>query len=534
MKHLLLIVLPTLSKQYDSTQRYKTTVIPYGVLSIATYIKYNCKNTKVYILDLCIKNNEKYLQYPYLIKDFLQKKEIDIVGISCMFSGSLTYLGDYAKIIKEANSSIFTFVGGITASNQYEMILNRFPEINAVSFGEGELPIAEFLNSDSPEQFLHNHVSWITKEDISIKHPQSTYITNLDDIPFLDYDMIGPENYEGRMWAETPVVSFPMHATRGCPFNCIFCCAGNNHGKKIRKYTPERFIEDATKIVTIYNGRKISIDDDQFLLNQNYAKQILRGLSKLSEEYGVEFEFPSGLSVRFIDDEVAELMSKCKVKEIPLAIESGSPRMLKYVIDKPLAIEEIAPAVERLHRNGVLAKAFWVIGIPGETPEDRKMSLELMKKAGFDWNNIAIAMPIPGSRLYKICIDNNYIDKIDTIELLPDDAAITAPYIDPPKISEEVYLMNLDANFVNNNALRTQNWDLAEEQFHHITSRYPFHAIAHYCYAKALKMNNRDQALVNKHYDIFKKIISEDLKWRSYAEYFALDTNDKLTKQTKT
>lgn len=523
--NILFLIMPTVGKEYEEAERYKTCVLPYGVLSLATYLK--SKSTKVnqvYVLDLCVERNSGYLKNPSLLNAYLKEYNIDIVGISAMFSGSLSYLEDFSKEIKMYSESVFCFTGGVAASNQYKRVLTNIPFIDAVCIGEGELPIFELVESEIAQDVLKQHPSWVTEADCGVKMVNSTYITNLDEIPFLEYDLVNVNDYKGRLWDEEGTTTFPMHATRGCPFNCIFCCAANNHGKRIRYVSASRFVEDATKIVEEYGAKVISIDDDQFLLNQSHAKEILRGLSKLE----TRLEFPSGLSVRYIDEEIVELMAKCGVKEIPLAIESGSPRMLKEIIDKPLNLEEIQPVVERLRKNGILVKAFFVIGIPGETPEDRRLTWKLMRDVGFDWNNIAIAMPLPGSRLFDVCVKNNYITQGENIELLPDIATITAPHIQPEEIKEIAYMMNLDVNFINNHALRSGNGILAEEQFYHIVTRYPFHALGHWCYAKALEMNHRESELIDKHMKLFYDLIESNQQWKKYAERFGLIEGEKI------
>ena len=96
---ILFLILPTVSKEYDAGRRYMSCVLPYGVLSIATYIRANSLHTEVFILDLCVEKNSAIVNNPKLLQAYLKEKEIDIVGISVMFSGGLSYLNDFANAI---------------------------------------------------------------------------------------------------------------------------------------------------------------------------------------------------------------------------------------------------------------------------------------------------------------------------------------------------------------------------------------------------------------------------------------------------
>ena len=519
--NVLLISLPPTERTYDSSNQFVPTTMPFGLLSIASYIDKYATNVKsVKVMDLQTKSNYEYYMNPTILAEFVKKNQINVVGFSAMFNSGLVYLQEYVEIVKKYNPNAFCFAGGISASNRYKEVLNKVENLDAVCIGEGEIPVLELLENDLDERILHECAAWITTKDLDTKVVSSIYVENLDDIPPIKYEFLNIEEYEARAFNSTALPAFSMHSTRGCPFNCIFCCAANNHGKKIRSMSVERVISDARNIVKKYGANVISFDDDQFLLYQDRAKEILRGLKEL----GVRVDISSGVSVRYIDEELARLMAECGVREIALAIESGSERMLKEIIDKPLKIAEIKPAVDALRKYNIAVKAFFVIGIPGETPEDREKTVKFIKETGLDWSYIYVAMPLFGSRLYDICKEKDYLRIGDYAEKTWSSVVglIKAPYIEPGEIEEIAYSMNLEVNFVENYAFRTGNYKEAERQFERVCTRYPKQAFAHYFYARTLEELGRDKELVEKHYDCFNKIISSDKYWYDYAKKFKL------------
>jgi tetratricopeptide (TPR) repeat protein len=171
-----------------------------------------------------------------------------------------------------------------------------------------------------------------------------------------------------------------------------------------------------------------------------------------------------------------------------------------------------------------------MIGFPNETKIDRDLTRNLMVDIGFDWNQILVATPFKGSRLYEICIKNGYIDESYSLTLDTRKCVITAPGVEPEKITREAYLMNLDVNFVNNHNFAQGYYDKAFLYFNRILNKFPDHAFAYYFAAECLKkIENGDKTLVKNYFEKYDIILEKDEIWRKYAEHFnighSLDLN---------
>lgn len=516
--HKLLLVVPDHSNT-EINKYIKTLTIPYGVLSLASYVEYYCPETKCEILDFNAIDSKKN---PY---EELRKKLIefnpDFLGISAMFNSSFDQIGPICEMAKSINQDINTFAGGVLATNLVEDIFETTELLDAISYGEGEIPLKDMFLSDNIKETLKTHRSWITKNDfINGKKASVTFVQNLDDIPLIDYSKIDINKYTGRTTSDDNLEkrSLPIHSTRGCPYNCIFCCAATNHGKKLRYMSAERFLSDVKTIVDKYQIQKISIDDDQFLFYRERAVKILKGLAELN----IEIELASGVNVKFIDKEIASLLKKAGLEIAFIAVESGSQRMLKEIIDKPLDVSQVKPAVEALRNEGLLVHAPFLFGIPGETDEDRALTRQLILEVGFDWNFIFVATPFKGSRLYDVCVDNNYIQPTEISNLNVYKCVIKAPGIDPDEITKYTYELNLDVNFVNNYNYHSGNYKVALGYFSRIAKKYPEHAFAHYYSAKCYKKLG-DNKQAQCHMDEYEKIIERDNFWKQYAIDFKLD-----------
>ncbi len=138
---------------------------------------------------------------------------------------------------------------------------------------------------------------------------------------------------------------------------------------------------------------------------------------------------PNGVTLSYIDEELALLMRQAGVDTIFLAIESGSKRVLKEIIVKPISFDRIKPTVDLLRRVGIFTTAFFVIGLPGETDEERQETHDFILDMGFDWAFFNYATPLRGSRLFEQCKRNGWLApehlRIGSIDM--SDYVINAP-----------------------------------------------------------------------------------------------------------
>ena len=81
---------------------------------------------------------------------------------------------------------------------------------------------------------------------------------------------------------------------------------------------------------------------------------------------------PNGVTLSYIDEEMAALMKAAGVDTLFLAIEHGSRRVLKDIIQKPIAHNRIRPTIAILQAAGIYCQGFFVIGLPGETRAERE------------------------------------------------------------------------------------------------------------------------------------------------------------------
>jgi len=513
------------------TTQLPSFTIPYGVLSIAAYVKKHSHYDLLFnVLDLNLKTFEIIQTCSDIskgIRDLLNNVvsdfKPDIVAISALFNSCYDYIEIITSTMKSIKPDALIVIGGGLATNLFSELMNSFEDIDGACYGEGELPFCQLIEAPNKVEYLESNSSWITRNSLKTgRVPQTNLLVDLDEIPFFDYDLIDLKSYASRSldkrYASMSKTEMSIHTSRGCPFDCVFCANGKVHGKKVRYMSVDKVINEVAQMIQQYSIDVLLIEDDHFLSNKNRAKIILQEIFK----FGIKVEFPNGIAVYAIDEEIGGLLKKAGVTTISLAIESGSDYVLRYIIKKPLVVKMIKPAVIFLMQNGIDVHAFIVTGLPGETDIHREETRQMLFDVGFDWVKIFIAIPIAGSRLYDICKAKGYLTNDSYSNFVATKCVINTPDIDAEKLEKDVYLMNLDINFVNNFNVRNRNYEKAIIYFGNIAERYPNHAFAHYALAVSYQGIGNNEEIVEYHKNKFAELTKADETWKTYAMHFGL------------
>lgn len=529
-----LFIIPPYFNLSDYLNREKQAVlpaftIPYGLLSLNAYLRdHSQKPCDIRILDLNIDlktllNGETDQDWDTLFRQRIAEEctsfKPDIVGISALFNSSFQYLEENALEVKRHNPDTLVVAGGGLPSAAYGKILATCPSIDAICKGEGEKPLQALIEAEDRDALFLDHPAWIDRQGLEGgKTPALDFVQDLDDIPPMDYDLISLDDYQCRSidkrYAEEGGLEMSIHTSRGCPFLCVFCSNPSLHGRAVRTMSVERVVSDVRRMRDEFGMKVLLMEDDHFFNDVDRAKDLLRALSDLD----IRIEFPNGVAVYAIDDEVAELFAKSGVSSVALAVESGSDHVLNHIIKKPLKKKLINPAVEHLRRHGVLSHVFIVIGLPGEMDEHRDETLEMLQTCGFDWVHIYCAMPIFGSRLYDICVEKGYITDGLAEDFVATKSQIRAPGVDPEKIQEWAYHINMMVNFIKNHNMKIGNFKVAEQYFRNVCTKYPDHLFGQLFLAEALDVQNKPGA--SKHRQLAFEIYEKDTFWQDKVESY--------------
>jgi len=533
-KKFLFLVAPSISKDVMLNTGNKANRVemnpPYGPLSIISYVKKHSKTDVDFeIIDL------KLMAYEFLKEDkneadlieFLAQKikesNPDFIAISALFSLCYNHLFWIEKAIVKSQSNAITLIGGSLGTGSYENVFKDFKRIDIVSYGEGEIPTCSLVEAQEPMKCYLSNPAIITRESLEKGiQPKSQYVQDLDEIPPYDFSYIDLEKYSGIQYLDGRKVnkSIEIITSRGCPYNCIFCSCHLMYGKKIRFHSAQRMCEQIGRYINM-GYKTIRFYDENFFFDKERAKTILEFIADMKNPE-ILIEFPNGMMTARIDEEMAVYLKNAGLKKANLAVESGSDYVLKEIIKKPVTKEQVIRAIDSLKRHDIDITLYIVTGFPGESDEYRKETVDFVKSLNVDWAQVLVATPFKGSRLYDLCIENDYLYNYDITNISMRECHIKTPEHTPEYIEYIAYKMNLEINFIENFNMKNGRYEKALAWFVDILGKFPKHAFAHYCAAICCEKLNMPQK-AETHLKEFASITNEDEFWAKYVKEFGLN-----------
>lgn len=213
---------------------------------------------------------------------------------------------------------------------------------------------------------------------------------DLDTIPFPARHRVGIYSYSRSVLNRraTNVIT-----GRGCPYNCSFCYRGL-YGDSFRLRSARNVIREAEEIVDTYGIRAIHFLDDIFTINRERLREILDAFRSMD----IHFRCNSRVDLSAVEDFESLYRGGCR--EIAFGIESGSQSILDR-INKRNTVERNKLAITNAKKAGIVAKAYFVVGLPGETPATILETRRFIEEVRPDKVSIYTFVPYPGTPVWN-------------------------------------------------------------------------------------------------------------------------------------
>jgi len=374
---------------------------------------------QVKILDCLIHGweNEEYVN-ENLVRVGLSDKDIqerimqfkpDIVGINCQFSRQYKIYHQMFSLIKNIDPRIIVIAGGPHATVCPQEVLND-ENCDYIFIGEAEESFREFIESLQQDTVISNidGLGWKIGNKLYFNQ-KLRFINDLDEIPFPAYHLMELDKYFGldaSHGTRHRKRFSPIITSRGCPAKCTFCSAHQVWGNKYRVRSLENVLEEMMLLKGQYGVEEIMFEDDNVTANAKRAKLLFSRM--IEESLDFVWDTPNGAGVWSMDEEMIDLMKKSGCIMLNFPVESGSQRVLKDIIKKPLSLEKVKGLVRYCRKIGLDCSMFLVIGMPGEKLSDMWKSFKFAAECGCFSPHISVATPYPGTHLYENCVKNGY------------------------------------------------------------------------------------------------------------------------------
>ena len=324
-----------------------------------------------------------------------------------------------AEMMKDANPKLkIAFVGPpvtiepevvLDSSKAIDFIVRREFDYQVVDYAKGkpveELPGASFRKNGS---FVHNPEGPAIEDLDSLPWVTKTYKRDLDitryNVPFL----------------QNPFIAF--YTSRGCPALCTFCLWPQTHsGHRWRKRSCQDVAAEVRWALDAFpNAKEFFFDDDTF----NYQRARTIDLCKALKPLRFTWSCTSRVTT---DYETLKAMKEAGCRLLIVGYESGDPQILKN-IKKGATIEMAERFTANCKKLGILVHGDFIVGLPGETRESIRRTMDFAKRLDTETIQVSIAHPYPGTEFYEWAGQNDLI----TIDSMTDEGGHQLPNIKYP------------------------------------------------------------------------------------------------------
>jgi hopanoid biosynthesis associated radical SAM protein HpnJ len=321
-----------------------------------------------------------------------------------------------AEMMKDANPGLRVAFVGPPVTTEPEKTLRSSSAIDFVVRREFDYAIADYARGKALEEIPN--VSFRKNGDI-VHNPEGGYVENLDALPWVtkvykrDLDI---RRYNVPFLLD-PFISF--YTSRGCPAMCTFCLWPQTHsGHRWRLRSAGDVANEVRYALEAFPGvKEIFFDDDTFNYQKARTIELCRALKPL--------KFTWSCTSRVTTDyETLKAMKEAGCRLLIVGYESGDPQILKN-IKKGATIDMAERFTANCKKLGLAIHGDYIVGLPGETRETIRRTVDFAKRLDTETIQVSIAHPYPGTEFYEYARKNDLI----TIDSMTDEVGHQLPNI---------------------------------------------------------------------------------------------------------
>ncbi len=320
-----------------------------------------------------------------------------------LFTSTPGWTGDQklAEAIKRANPSIkITFVGPPVTTSP-DKALHECAAIDFVCRREFDFSVVEFANGKPLPEILG--ISYL-QDGTVVHNPDRPQVDNLDQMPWVtdvykrDIDVT---KYN------VPFLLYPyvsLYSTRGCPAQCTFCLWPQTlSGHAWRKRSTDDVAAEMAHAKELFpEVKEFFFDDDTFNIQKARTVELCAKLKPLKLTWSCTSRVTT-------DRETLKAMREAGCRLLIVGFESGDPQILKN-IKKGATVERARDFARDCHELGLTIHGDFILGLPGETKESIRNTINFAKALDVETIQVSIAHAYPGTEFYDFAAENGFIN----------------------------------------------------------------------------------------------------------------------------
>lgn len=198
--------------------------------------------------------------------------------------------------------------------------------------------------------------------------------------------------------------TLPAVTSRGCPFDCLHCTSNPGRApgstKTQRRLPPVQVGVLLEALARHHGATRVWLLDELVNASPGHFDTVLSA----AEALDLPLELPNGLRADLLRDQDLPRL-RTRITTLSVSAESGVQRVVDEVVGKRLDLAAVERVAAGCASAGLPLIVHYIIGLPGETPEDINATLahaaDLEERHGVQ-PAVQFATPLPGSRLARL------------------------------------------------------------------------------------------------------------------------------------
>lgn len=328
---------------------------------------------------------------------YLQKPEM--IGFSC-YIWNIDFVIEITRELKKIMLDVPIWLGGPEVSYDCDMQLKKYPWIDGIIAGEGEITFYEMINyykslrvdgssSEGPAALSDiNGIVYRDGEDVVINSERERMC--MDDIPFPYTEDAGFDikSLENRIiYYET---------SRGCPYGCSYCLSSVDKKVRFRRW---ELVEMELKFFLDMRVPQVKFVDRTFNCDHEHTMRIWKYINE--NDNGVT-NFHFELSAELLTDEEIDYVSGLRpgLVQFEIGVQTANSETLKAIHRNPdLTVLKQKVAKIREKRN-IHQHLDLIVGLPYEDYESFRNSYNTVYGMKPDQLQLGFLKVLKGSPIY--------------------------------------------------------------------------------------------------------------------------------------
>lgn len=309
-----------------------------------------------------------------------------------------------ARLVKEESKAQVIMVGPHVSALPGETLRAAEGAVDVACVGEYDLTVRDVVENLSSLASVRG-IAYRDGGEIIVTPPRPL-IEELDLLPFPAWHHLNLLDYfdGGKLYPYIDIIS-----GRGCPNRCSFCLWPQvMHGTRYRLRSPRNVVDEIERDIglcpQVLKGGEFFFEDDTFTVNRSRAFDICDEIiaRKLSITFSVNARADTADAALF------KKMKQAGCRELLAGFESGSDFMLNGM-NKHASVEKARDFMRIAREARLQVHGCFVIGLPGETEESARQTIDFALGLGLTTAQFSGATPFPGTVFYEECRRQGWI-----------------------------------------------------------------------------------------------------------------------------